>query len=289
MRKSRWSAGGFLALAAMAAVPTARAQGPAGFDCLMEPSQVVEVRSAVDGLVARMHVRRGDAIRKGQPLVELQSGVERVTVELARHRTRMEGAIVSARNRVEYATAKLARMNELNQKNYLSSQARDEAEAERKLADSELRTAVENRELAEIELRRYQELLALRTLTAPFDGVVLERMANPGDLAEAGAGRKPVLRVAQIDPLKVDIVLPAALIGSVKPGTPVTLAPRGSEQRYGAKVTTVDKVVDAASGTFVVGVDLPNPQGAIAGGVRCSAVIQGVAPPVPAAGGRTTP
>ena len=63
--------------------------------------------------------------------------------------------------------------------------------------------------------------MALRTLASPFNGVVVDRLLNPGDLAESGSGRKLVLKVAQIDPMKVDVVLPAALFGSAFHWQPV--------------------------------------------------------------------
>ena len=250
--------------------------GP-GFDCLIEPSQVVEVRSAVDGLIAQVHVKRGDVFRRGQVLVELQASAERLAVESARFRAEMGGQIAAARNRVAYAEAKLKRLNELMQSNFASAQARDEAEAERLLAQSELLAATENRELARIDLRRAQEQLAQRTLVAPFNGVVMDRMLHPGDLAEAGSGRKPVLKVAQIDPLKVDIVVPARAFGAVKPGAKVTIVPRGPLGRLQGVVSASDKVIDAASGTFVLRVELPNPQHSVPGGLRCTAEIEGVA------------
>ena len=84
---------GALLLALLHAMPlTARAQGPVkGFDCLIEPSQVVEVRSPVDGVIASVSVKRGDAIRRGQTLVDLQSGAERAAVDSARYRAKMDG------------------------------------------------------------------------------------------------------------------------------------------------------------------------------------------------------
>jgi RND family efflux transporter MFP subunit len=253
------------------------------FECLIEPAQVVEVRSAVDGLIANVHVRRGDPIRRGQPLVELQSTAERVAVELARYRSKMVGAVESARHRVEYARVKLARLAQMQAENFISAQARDEAKAERQLAEADLVAATENQELARIELRRAEAQLALRTMFAPFNGVVLDRMLNPGDLAESGAGRKAVLRIAEIDPLKVDIVVPGTLLGAVSPGARATITPRGLSGRYVAAVTMVDKVIDPASGTFVARVDLPNPSQTIPGGVRCTADIEGVSAPAPAA------
>ncbi len=260
-----------------------------GFDCLIEPSQVVEVRSSADGIIAAVHARRGDAVRKGQALVELQSSAERAGVDAARFRAAMDGQIASARNRLEYATLKLKRLTEMHKENFASAQARDEADAERRLAESELAAAIEARDLARIEYRRAVEILALRTMHAPFNGVVLDRMLNPGDLAEAGSGRKPVLKVAQIDPLHVDVVLPAALHAALKPGTRAQVTPRGSQDRLAASVAIVDRVIDAASGTFVARLELPNPKNSILGGVRCTVEINGVAAPGTTARAGTRP
>jgi HlyD family secretion protein len=109
------------------------------------------------------------------------------------------------------------------------------------------------------------------------DGGVPE--ADGGDLAESGSGRKPVLKLAQIDPLRVDIVLPAALFGQIKPGQKATVTAQVGGGRHEAAVKAVDKVIDAASGTFVARLELPNAKGDVPGGARCSADIDGVSPP----------
>lgn len=251
-------------------------------DCLIEPTQVVEVRASVEGVIANVLVRRGDSIRRGQVLVELQSAAERAAVEVARHRAKMVGAVDAARHRVAYTRAKLERQTMLQAQNFTSAQALDEAEAERRLAEAELVVATENQEAARLELRRAEEQLALRSISAPFNGVVLDRLLHPGDLAEAGSGRKPVLRIAQIDPLKVDIIMPAALSATVKPGMRATISPKGLPGRHLAPITMIDRVMDPASATLLVRVDLPNPGQTIIGGVRCTAEIEGVSLPLPA-------
>lgn len=253
----------------------------AGFECLIEPSQVVELRSSVDGVIATVQVQRGDVLRKGQVLVELQSAADRAAVELARYRAQMQGQLAAARNRLDYAGKKLARLTDLQQQNYASAQSRDEADAERRLAESELQVAVENRELAQIDYHRAKEQLALRTLASPFNGVVVDRFLNPGDLAESGSGRKPVLRLAQVDPMKVDVVLPAALFGKLKVGQKAQVASALGGVRYVAIVKQVDRVIDAASGTFVARLELPNPQMQVPGGSRCTAEIEGIVDPHP--------
>jgi RND family efflux transporter MFP subunit len=277
---------GVLALAAAAAAGPVRAQGQGpgpgpgldkGFECLIEPAQIVEIRSQVEGIIASIAVQRGDSIRRGQVLVELQSTAERAVVESSRYRAQMQGQIAAARNRIDYATRKLERLADLQRDNFTSAQARDEADAEKRLAESELQSATEARELAQLELARAQEQLAQRTVTAPFNGVVVDRMLNPGDLAEAGSGRKPVLKVAQIDPMRADVALPAALFGKVKAGTRASVVAVVGGGRFAGTVRNVDRVIDAASGTFIVRLELPNPSGAIPGGSRCSAQIDGLA------------
>jgi len=242
-----------------------------GYQCLIEASQVVELRAAVDGTIAAVRVQRGDVLRKGQVLVELQSAAERAAVDSARYRSEMEGQEATARTRLDFANKKLARVIDLENKGFVSSLSRDEAEAERRLAENELQAAVESRELAKIEYRRAREQLALRTLVSPFNGVVVDRMLNPGDLAESGSGRKPVLRIARIDPLKIDVVLPASMFGRVAPGQSASVVAAVGNARFSARVAMVDRVIDAASGTFVARLELPNPELRVPVGSLCTA------------------
>jgi RND family efflux transporter MFP subunit len=239
------------------------------FECLIEPDQVVEIRSPVEGLIDRVYVQRGDNVKKGQILVKLDSSVERSTAASAKYRSQMEGRLTSAKNRLEFATKKFERSRDLYTKNFISAQARDEAETEKRLAESELEDANENLQLGKLEHQRAVDQLNLRLLHSPFTGVVMERMLNPGDLAEAGTGRKPIMKLAQINPLKVEVVLPFESYGRIKTGMIGHVMPEGLGGRYPASVKVVDKVIDAASGTFGVRLELPNTKGALPGGVRC--------------------
>lgn len=260
------------------ATVTAGAQDK-GFECLLEPWQVIEMRTPVEGVIASIGAQRGDSVRRGQVLVELQSAAERAGVDWARYRARMEGQINSSKGRIDYATKKLERLTDLQRDNFTSAQSRDEADAERRLAEAELQQALEARELAKLELQRAQEQLALRTVSAPFSGVIVDRMLNVGDLSESGTGRKAVLKLAQIDPMRADVALPAALFGQVKLGARATVQATVGGGRFNGVVRSVDKVIDAASGTFIARVEVPNAQLQAPGGSRCVASIEGLAAP----------
>lgn len=260
------------------------------FECLTAPNQVVEIRSPVEGLIEKVHVQRGDSMRKGQILVELESDVERSAADAAKFRAEMLGRIESARNRFAYAQGKSNRARKLQDDNFISAQAREEADTERRLAESELKDAMESRDLARLEHRRALEQLKLRQLASPFAGVVIERLLNPGDLAESGSGRKAILKVAEIDPLRVEVVLPLEMYGKIRTGATAIVMPDSVGGRHTARVSVVDQVLDAASGTFGVRLELRNPRGNIPAGVRCQVDFgDGTGPMSPAAGSAPKP
>ena len=244
------------------------------YECLIEPFQVVEIRSPVEGLIDKIHVKRGDRVQAGQVLVELDSAVEAAAVEAARYRAQMQGRLATSKHRIDYATKKFGRLQKLQIDNYVSAQARDEAEAEKRIAESEMAEAQENRELAAREYKQAVDVLNRRSLRSPFNGVVVDRMLNRGDLAEAGTGRKAIMKLAQVEPLRVEVVLPVAAFRKVRVGSTAEVVPEGLGGRYPAKVTVVDSVFDSASGSFGVRLELPNPKGALPAGIRCKVEFQ---------------
>lgn len=259
------------------------------FDCVMEPRQVVEVRSTVEGVIEKLTVDRGDFVKKGQVLVQLDAAVERASAELARQRSQLEGAIRSGESRVEYSLKKHGRQEELFKQSFISAQARDEAATERKLAESELKEAIDNRRVAELEYKRQNEVLKLKTIVSPVSGIVMERLMHPGEVAEAGVGRKPILKVADVETLHVEVVLPVEAYGKVKVGSKADVmpdAPVGG--KYVATVSVVDRVFDAASGTFGVRLTLPNAKRHLPAGVRCKASFPGIGDDVPTRAGASS-
>jgi len=268
--------------AAVLVLSTARA---ASFECLIQPNQIVEIRSPAEGLISKVYVQRGSAVKAGQVLVELESSVERSAVATAKYRAEMTGRAAAAEERVQYASAKAGRASELRKQRFVAAQALDDAEAEMRVAEADLKDARENRQLAQLEYQRALDVLNLRTLRSPFDGVVMDRMLNPGDLTQYGTETKPILRLAQIDPLRVEVVLPIEYYRKLRVGMVAQVIPEGLGGEYPARVKVVDRVFDAASGTFGVRLELPNRRDAIPGGIRCQAEFA----ELPAATGRRPP
>jgi RND family efflux transporter MFP subunit len=256
-------------LAACASWLLAPAAFAVDYDCLIEAYEMVDIRSPVEAIIASIPVRRGDLVKKGQVIVTLDAAAERAALDLARARATMQGELKAAEARLELARKKMTRAEDLHKQNFISATARDEAEAEFKLATEQVRQAKEAKELAELEARRSTELLALRTVRSPFTGVVVEKFQSPGEMATTNINQ-PILKLANINPLHVEVVLPVSLYGNIRTGMRGEVIPeKPIAGRYSARVKVVDRVVDAASGTFGVRLELPNPAGTIPAGVKC--------------------
>ena len=249
------------------------------FDCMIEPIQVVEIRSPVVGLLQQVHARRGDIIQQGQLLVTIESSAEQSAADSARFRSEAQGAIELTTNKVAAGREKLRRLQELHKEELVATQARDDADAELKLAEAELKTARENAQLAKLEHRQALDQLNRRVLRSPFTGVVVDQYLYPGAMVDSGDGKKPILKIAQTHPLAVQAILPFRLFTTVKPGQQVVVVPEPPFTRdIPATIRIVDRVVDAAAGTFGLMAELSNAQQHLPAGIRCKLRVRGVSP-----------
>ena len=119
--------------------------------------------------------------------------------------------------------------------------------------------------------------------TSDLDGdtiVLAQRGDAPANAVSAGelvnrAGSGDVVRIAQVPPLKIDVIAPLSLFGQIKVGQAALVSP---EDPIGgvheATVKVVDPLIDAASGTFRIRLELPNEDMSIPSGIRCRVQFQ---------------
>jgi RND family efflux transporter MFP subunit len=236
------------------------------FDGLIEPAVTSKVGSNTIGILETIPVDRGDLVKEGQVVATLQAGVEKATMELAKARAELDATIKGKRAEMEFAERGKQRKKELYEKKTLSAQEWDEAETKRILAELALNEALEAKRIAELEYKRSVEVVKRMSIRSPINGVVVERLLSLGEYVE----NQPIMTLAQIDPLHVEVIMPVSTLGSVKVGMFAEVRPEAPVGGvYKAKVTIVDKVVDAASGTFGVRLELPNPDYKLPPGLKC--------------------
>ena len=237
------------------------------YDCLMEPKQLLKLAAPVQGVVSQVGVDRGDRVHKGQVVAQLESDVEEANAQIAAVHAANETSVSSGNARVSFLRRKLDRNVQLRTGNIVSFAQADEAAADEKVAEAQLREAELNVAQARLEARRAAGLLRQRQVVSPVDGIVTERAMGPGEFRNDQAH---ILTVAEMDPLRVEAFLPIATYGQIKVGDTATVLPEAPVGgRYTAKVTVVDRVLDAASGTVGVRLELPNPDLALPAGIHC--------------------
>ena len=234
--------------------------------CLIEPDRVADVGTQSTGVLESLHVERGDKVSAGQVVARLSAQVERASVSVAEVKSKAEAEALQAQAAYELAQRKLERTRDLVKRDFVSDQALDQAEAEARVAQQRVEQAREAQRVAQREFMLSNAQLSQREVRSPFAGLVIERYRTEGERIE----REPVIRVARIDPLRVEAIVPAVQFGQIKAGQQATVKTDLPEfQTLNAQVTLVDRVIDPASNSFRVRLSVPNPGNRIPSGLRC--------------------
>lgn len=241
--------------------------GMSDFSCLIKPYAVVAVGAPVEGLVESVTVDRGDLVKQGQVLATLESSLEKATVSVAKAKAEVEAATKSSQTRYEFSVRKLERAEEMQKSASIARQELDEARTEKNLSEISKIEAAEHKRIAQAEYEQAEMALALRTVRSPISGMVLERYLSPGEQTR----QSPILRLAQLDPLRVEVFAPLAWLGKITKGMQARIEPEGSGAvPVTAIVTAVNLVIDSASRQFRVRLEFPNPEYRVSAGLTCS-------------------
>jgi RND family efflux transporter MFP subunit len=189
-------------------------------------------------------------------------------VKLARLEAESTSEVENRKEQYRYAKQYFRRMKELLSQKSISQYEADKAESELALAQIDLNRARENQRIAQVNLELAQSQLALRTIRSPIDGIVVDRFTMVGESVEG----RVIMKLAQVNPLKVELIAPTEYFGLIRKGMKVEIHPeQPAGQVFEATVTVVDQLIDPASGSFTVRMELPNPDDELVGGVNCLA------------------
>lgn len=234
--------------------------------CLIEPDRWADVGTPVVGIVEQVLVERGATVRSGQVLVKLRSQVEEAQQGVADTRARADAEVRAAAVAMDLARQKHQRAETLQAKAFISPQALEQSRSELDLARHRVQQAQVQLRIWNEESRLAQAQLGQRTVRSPFDGVVAERYVSAGERVD----ERPLLRVAVVNPLKVELLVPASQWGRLKTGDALNVQPElPGAGPAAARVAQIDRVLDPASNTFRVRLALPNPGHQLPAGLRC--------------------
>ena len=237
-------------------------------DCLIEPQAMISLTSTEQGRIDEVLVRRGDRVSAGQPLIRLEESIQRLQLEMASAKAGTDVELRAAAARVDFRREALARSERLFAKQTVTEASVEDKRIELTLSEMALEEAQVARELAQIERRMASALLDRRTISSPADGIVLSVEAAAGEYA---SDTEEMMVLAVMDPLLVEVFVPLDYFDRIAVGDSYEVAQVAPlDGRFEATVRTVDRVFDAASGTFGVQLEMANPGTEIPAGIRCT-------------------
>jgi RND family efflux transporter MFP subunit len=259
-----------LALSCLCAGPAAAGlsdYGP-GASCLIGPNHSYKLAMATAGALSLVSVERSDKVKKGDIIAQLESGVEQAQVEGARARAATETQIRFKKAVADSTAAKAERLGRLREQAIANQQSVEDAQTAANAAKADYEQAQLDRTLAIFDVKRLEATLERRILRAPATGVITAVDLRAGEYADPA---NAVATLTEIDPLRVDVYLPATAYPEVAVGAKAMIAPKEPEApARPAEIITKDPQIDASSGLFLVQLRLPNPDGALPAGVRCA-------------------
>lgn len=191
----------------------------------------VTLSNEAPGVVTRIHFESGMTVRQGQPLVELDTSVERAQ-------------LASAIARRDLAKTNAERTRVLVDKGALSAAQVDNDDAQLKTSST--------------DVQALEAQIAKKTVRAPFAGRLGIRTVNLGQYLNPGT---PVTVLEAIDSVYADFTLPQQRLADLKVGMPVRVT-LGTGVDGGAPIdgaiAAIDPTVDASTRTVKVRASLPN-------------------------------
>ena len=189
----------------------------------LRSDESVTMRPEVAGRISAILFKEGQHVSKGMTLLRLDPAINQAEVQ-------------QARANLKLAQSKYDRAVELSQRNFISGQAKDEAE--------------NNLRVAEAAVALVEARLAKTEIKAPFSGVIGLRVVSVGDYVKEGAD---MVNLESIDPLKVDFRVPETYMRQVQPGQTLTVTLDAlPDRKFDGKVLAVNPLIDAAGRSVVI-------------------------------------
>lgn len=232
------------------------------------PYLKVELHAKVSGYVDQINVDIGDQVKTGQLLARLE--VPELRDELARAKA------AEQRAQADYKDAHLVytRLQAVNQEhpNLVAQQELDAAEAK----DSTTAAAIAG---AKAEVQRYQTLLAYTQITAPFDGVITHRYADPGSLIQAGTASDtqslPLVCLSDNYRLRLDFPVSVAYVKDIQLGDSVEVRVESLKGKsFTGTISRCTQKVDADTRTMITEIEVPNSRLELVPGMYATVVLK---------------
>ncbi len=215
--------------------PTSRLVGVIDFD------RISEVSGEISGLIMRQNAVEGALVKKGDPLVELNTDLIRKDMDIKQKQRAQANADL------EKVARSMKRLENLLQTNSASRQAYDDARFEHQ-------SLMKRRETVDEEIMRLQIQLDKSTVRAPFDGVVLAKLKEQGEWVNPGTA---VARIASTSDLVVKVAISEKLVRFQTADSPAPVTIDALNSRVDGRILGFIPVADIRSKSATLKISIP--------------------------------
>jgi membrane fusion protein (multidrug efflux system) len=234
-----------------------------------QPFLSVSLHAKVPGFVERVLVDRGSVVREGEVLVELSA--PELAAQIAEAESRVEAAEadrLQAEAQLAAAQSTYERLKKAAQTpGAIAGNELIQVEKQVEATQALIRSRQQAKRAAEARVQAQKDMQAYLRITAPFDGVVTERVVHPGALVGPGSD-SVLLVVQQISRLRLVVAVPEENAGATLQGASVQFrVPAFPERTYSGTVARSAHVLDPKTRTMAVELDVLNRDGSLSPGM----------------------
>lgn len=251
----------------------------------LEPYRSIEISPAESGVIRELLVKEGQTVKKGAPLIKLDSKVIEARLAVATAQSENKGRILEAQSEFNLEKGRYDKLADLDTQGLSNNFELERQNANMKSSEGRLVDAQEQQRVFLLQAEQIKRELDDRILYSPINGIVSE--INK-DIAETvttiEASRDDYLiQVVEIDILKATAHIPAALVAFIKIGDtlPIELdpklrsnqAPEKTPKSVSGKIEFISPVIDSSSNTVRIRLRIDNMDRAIRGGSQAHVLI----------------
>jgi RND family efflux transporter MFP subunit len=233
----------------------------------LSPKYQAEIKSEYGGVVARVYVNDWARVRKGDPLLKVDTREGEVLLQKAKAALEMAKAgQLEAEASVARAEREYDRAVKLQESGLLTQQGMDDTRTQREAAAARIAAAKAQVVAAEEDVAHATTRLSKAVIRSPFDGTVAERMVNAGDLV--GEMQKVVFRLVDNRLLELTVSVPSTEMSALRAGQPVRFSTDAFPGReFDGKVAHINPSVSSGDRSVRVIAEVPNVPEVLKGGL----------------------
>jgi RND family efflux transporter MFP subunit len=236
------------------------------------------IYARVDGYVAKWYVDIGDQVKAGQLMATIDT--PELDAELMAARAKLQAAeaqVKVSEANADFASSTYARWRD-SPKGVVSEQEREDKKAGDAAASAQLQAARAQVALDQADVNRLSAFEQFKRVTAPYDGTIVERRIDIGNLVTAGSSGSTtsLYRIAQDDPIRVFVDVPQSQTPDLmKVGVPAQISVSDtSTPAISGTITRTSDAVNPEARTFRAELDIPNPRRELVAGLYVQVAFQ---------------